>query len=128
MATPSLSLTGTIRLTPTDTAPPAAIPVTFATTFTQKSEQDLSFATSVTNRAVDRGSLTAPRFVYIEVTSGTVSFSTASDGSNPFRLSVDEVPAPTDKAIFMLYTHNPATFQLYMTTTGPVACRVWFFA
>lgn len=128
MATPSLSLTGTLRLTPTDTAPPATIPVSFTTTFTQKSEQDLSFTGTVTNREIDRGSITAPRFVYIEVSAGTVSFSFDVAGANPFRLSMDETPAPTDKAILMLFTHNPATFQLYMTTTGPVTCRVWFFA
>jgi|GEM_PF-5031964 len=124
----TLSLTGTLRLTPTDTAPPAAVPVAFSTTFTQKSEQDLTFTGVVTNREVDRGSIVAPRFVYIEVSSGTVEFSFASNGANPFQLSVDEVPAPADKAILMLYTHNPDSFQLYMTTTGPVACRVWFFA
>lgn len=128
MPTPSLSLAGTLRMNPTDTAPPAAIPLAFSTTFTQKSEQDLSFPSPVTNRAIDRGSITAPRCVYIEVTSGTVSFSQDSGGENPIRLSMDDTPAPTDKAVLLLFTHNPASFQLYMTTTGPVACRVWFFA
>ena len=104
------------------------MPLTFSTTFTQKSEQDLSFSAPVTNRQVDRGSITAPRFVYIEVTDGEALFSLDSGGANPFRLSMSEVPASTDKAIFMLFTHNPETFQIYMTTEGPVSCRVWFFA
>lgn len=128
MPTPSLSLTGTLRLNPTDTAPPATVPMSFATSFTQKSEQDLSFAAPVTNRLIDKGSLTAPRGVYIEVMSGTVSFSQDAGGTFPIRLSMDDTPVPTDKAVLLIFTHNPAAFSLYMTTTGPVTCRVWFFA
>jgi hypothetical protein len=124
----SINFTGTLRMNPTDTAPPATVPVSFATTFTQKSEQDLSFSTAVTNRLIDKGSISAPRCVYIEVTSGTVSFSQTNDNANPIRLSMEDTPTPTDKAALLLFTHNPAAFSLYMTTLGPVACRVWFFS
>jgi len=126
----SLSLVGNLRYQPSAESQPATLPINVQTTYTQKSEDDYVFTAPQTDRLLDKGSLTAPRMIYIELYSGEGDFSFDSGGTNPFRLSMNDTPtpAPTDKATFVLYTHNPRELTLYLTSLGPVSFRVFLFS
>lgn len=127
---PSLSLVGNLRYQPSAESQPATLPINVQTTYTQKSEDDYVFTANQTNRLLDKGSITSPRAIYIELYSGEGSFSFDSAGTFPFRLSMNDTPTPTatDKATFFLYTHNPSAVSLYLTSSGPVSFRVFMFS
>lgn len=124
----SLQLQANLRYVPSEGAPPVVLPLGFATTFSQESRNSYKFATSITNRALDTGTVTKPRCVVIEVLAGEVSFSATNDGANPIRLSMNENPTPTDTAKLVLFTHNPDTLPLYATAVGPCEFRVHYLA
>ena len=124
----SLSLVGNLRYQPSAESQPATLPINIQTTYSQKSEADYDFTSPQTNRLLDKGSIASPRLIYIELFSGEADFSFDVAGTMPFRLSVNDTPAPTNKATYVLYTHNPRTLSLYLTSLVPVAFRVFLFS
>lgn len=124
----ALSLTGTLQFQPTDAARLVPIPVAFSgLPYSQYSQQELVFVAAQTNVPLADGTITAPRFVFVEVTTGSVDISKDVGGANPFTIGANPTPAASETAGFlMLYTYG-ANGPLYLTTPGPAQVRVWFF-
>lgn len=123
----TLGLTGNLRFQPTDAAPPALVPLSLATTYTQRGGFDVVETGAVTNVPVPMGTITKPVMIYVEVYDGTFSLCTNVNGTNPWVVSVDASPEPTDKAMLLFYSPAPATQSLFLTTPGPAAGRIWIF-
>lgn len=123
----TLGLTGNLRFMPTDAAPPALIPLSISTTFTQRGGFDVVEDEAVDNVPIPMGSITKPLLLYVEVYAGTFAIATNVDGDNPWTISVDVSPAPTDKALLILYTPATSTQAFYLTTPGPASGRIWVF-
>lgn len=124
----SIQLQANLRYVPSEGAPPVVIPLGFSTTFTQESKNRYKFATSITNRALDTGSVVKPTAVILEVTAGEVSFSKTVDGVNPIRLSMNVNPTPENTSKMLLFTNNPDNFPLFATAVGPCEFSVHFLS
>lgn len=123
----TLGITGSLRFQPTESSQSATVPMAMANTFTQRAGFDIYEAEPVTNLAVPMGSIEKPVMVYVEVTQGAFHLSTDAGGDGGFSISVDSVPAPSDKAYLILYNPAPQAMALYLTTEGPAAGRIWIF-
>lgn len=124
----TLSLAGTLQFQPTDPARPAPIPVAFSgVQYTQASLQELNYTGPQATTALQEGTVSSPKLVYIEVLSGSVDISKANDNANALTIAANPTPVPNEQAAFlMLYTYG-ANGVFYVTTTGPAQLRVWFF-
>lgn len=104
---------------------PAPLPINFSLTYTKNVMHEASVTGAVTNQAVPQGACTAPKFVLIQVKSGTVDFSWDSAGAGEETLTAnDDEDKPTTK---MFMRSNATAAQLYITTTGPASYLVWMF-
>lgn len=124
----TLSLAGTLQFQPTDPSRPAPIPVAFSgVQYTQASLQELNYTSAQSTVALQEGTVTAPKLVYIEVLSGSVDISKANNNANAWTISANPTPVPNEQAAFLLLYTYGANGVFYITTTGPASLRVWFF-
>jgi len=124
----TLSFSGKLNVQLTPAAAPVPLPIAFSTSFTQQVNDTLTFTDATANRAVSMGSITTPAFVMITVLSGTVAVTPSNSGANAITLSMAGTPAPTDPAFIMIYTHDPASLALYLTTLGPAVVQIQVYA
>jgi len=124
----TLSLAGTLQFQPTDPARPAPIPVAFSgVQSTQASLQELNYTGAQATTALQEGTVSSPKLVYIEVLSGSVDISKSNSNANPWTISANPTPVANEQAAFlMLYTYG-TNGVFYITTTAPAQLRVWFF-
>lgn len=107
---------------------PAPISTSFALEYSEKSANDYVYTAVQTNVALAMGSVTNPRCVVLEVTEGTVEFSWHAAGTGSWSMSANPTPATGDPPARMLFfTFSAEAATLYITTTGPVKFKAWFF-
>lgn len=123
----SLKLAANLLFQPTDTAPPASVPIGINTSFTMKGGFDINELATLSATAVPMGTITDPVAVYVEVYQGTMAIGTNSGLSAPFLLSVDALPAPTDKSCMLLYLPAPQAQSFWVSSPGPMSARIWIF-
>lgn len=123
----TISFTGTINLQLTDESRPAPIPLAASLTYTEKTLVDFSYAATQTNVALAQGTVTAPKWILVQVTEGAVSLSWLSDGTGPTVVKANAAPPPTDPGTLLLMTYSPGAGQLYLSCTGPARGRIWLF-
>lgn len=125
---PKITITSNLMIQLTNEAKPSPIPRNLDITYTEKSINDYNVVGAVANQACSMGTVTAPRFVLIEVTLGVVEFSWDALGAAPTTLSANPTPQTNDPpAQFILFTFAAVTGQLYYTTAGPAQFKVWLF-
>ena len=123
-----ITLTGNAFIQLAGESKPAPLPINLDFDYTEKSIVDYAWATAQTNLALSQGTVTAPRFIYVEVTEGAIALSTSSIGAGATRYAANPTPQIGDPpARAILYTFDPATAQYYVTTTVPTRAKVWFF-
>ncbi len=120
----TLDFAATLTLKLNEDMRPAPLPIAFSLTYTKNAMHDGSTTGAVTNQAIPQGSVTAPKFVLVQVLSGTVSFSWDSAGAGVEVLTAGETGVPATK---IMARSNATAAQLYITTTGPASYRVWMY-
>ena len=122
-----LKLAANLLFQPTDTSPPASVPISINSAFTQKGGFDISEAATTSPTAVPMGTITKPIALYVEVYAGTLNVATDVGMLHPVSVSVDAVPAPTDKACLLMYSPAPGSQAFWVSSPGPVSARIWVF-
>lgn len=124
-----ITMSGNLLLQVGSEAKPSPLPIPLDLDYTEKSMNDYSWPTPQTNLALNQGTVTSPRFIFVEVTEGAVTLSTNIAGSGPVTLSANPTPSVAGDypARLMLFTYAPAAAQYYVTTTAPSRARIWFF-
>lgn len=125
--TQSLKILGSLQFQPTETAPPATVPISINSAFSQRGGFDIAESAAAAPAAVPMGSITKPVMLYIEVTEGTLNISTNIAMAEGLKVSVDAIPAPADKAYLVLYCPAPQTQAFFFSSPGAVTARVWVF-
>lgn len=123
----TVALTGNLTVGLTEDARPAPVPINISMTYSKKQMYDFSHSGAVTNSTIPQGTVTAPRFAFVQVTSGSAAFSWASDGAGGLTLTANATPPPADVPSLLMFTFSTASRQLYITTTGAATGRVWLF-
>ena len=125
----NITLTGNLFIQMAGESKPAPLPINLNIDYTEKSIVDYAWTTAQTDLALSQGTVTAPRFIYVEVTEGSVEMAPATPTSGgPISLSANPTPAAGDSpARLMFFTFDPAVTQWYVTTTGPTRAKIWFF-
>ena len=125
---PKITSVSNLTVQLTNESKPSPIPRTIDLTYTEKAMTDYAVVAPVANQACSMGTVSAPRFVLIEVTLGVVEFSWDSLGAAPTTLSANPTPQPNDPpATLIMFTFAAVAAQLYFTTTGPAQFKVWVF-
>ncbi len=124
---PSLTFVGNLNLQLSDGARPQPVPLSFEITYTKKLLHDFSFAAAQTNLAVPQGTVTSPRVIYVEVTSGEVSISRVIAGTAPTTLIANATPPPDMKPFLLQFSYEGIPEQLYITTPGAASGKIWLF-
>lgn len=123
-----ITLSGNLFIQMAGEAKPSPIPLLTELDYTEKSVNDYSWPSAQTNVALNQGTVTAPRFIVMEVTEGDVSISTSAVGAGAVKLSANPTPQPGDSpARLIFFTFAAATAQFYITTSGPAKAKIWFF-
>lgn len=123
-----LSLVSTLQYQPTDASRPTPVPIAVSSLpYTQCSLQELVFAAPAANVPLSEGTGTAPKFVYIEVVSGSVSITPSNSGANGLVLTANPTPVVGEWAAGILLLTYGALAALYLTCSAPAQVRVWFF-
>lgn len=124
-----ITLTGNLFIQLAGESKPAPLPLNLDIDYTEKSVVDYAWTTSQTNLALSQGTVTAPRFIFVEVTEGAVQLApdpTTVDGH--ITLAANPTPASGDSPARMLFfTYAPEATQWYVTTTEPTRAKIWFF-
>jgi hypothetical protein len=124
----TITLTGNLFIQLAGEAKPAPLPLNTSLDYTEKSVVDYSWTTPQTNLALSQGTVTAPRFIYVEVTEGAIALSTSAVGAGAVTYSANPTPQAGDPpARGIMFTFNPATAQFYVTSLGPARAKIWFF-
>jgi len=116
------------QLTPDSREP--TVPFGFLSSYSQKSIDELVFASTVTDRAIDMGTITTPQCILFQLYEGacTLKFDTGSGvGTGILPLSRIGTPIPDSPALFLVFNPTPAAMKVYISTTGPARLNVWFF-
>lgn len=123
-----ITLAGNLFIQLADEVKPQPIPLALDISYTEKSLVDYSWSTDQTNKALAQGTVTAPRFILIEVVEGQLSLSTSAAGTGGVLYAANPTPAAGDPpARGIMFTFDPATATFYATTVGPTRAKVWFF-
>ena len=127
--TTSLSLQATLQFQPTDASRPAPVPVVISQLqYSQLAQFGLVFTSPQTNVLLGEGTISSPKFIYIEVVSGEIDFTPSSTGLNPIKIVANPTPAAGDVSACMLVYTQGTPGPFYVTTPGPATARVWFIA
>lgn len=123
-----ITLTGNLFIQLAGESKPAPLPLNLDIDYTEKSVVDYAWTTAQTNLALSQGTVTAPRFIFVEVTEGALALTTAVGGTGATLYSANPTPQVGDSpARGIMFTFSPQTSQYYATTTGPTRAKIWFF-
>jgi hypothetical protein len=123
-----ITLTGNLFIQLAGEAKPAPIPLSLDIDYTEKSVVDYVWTTNQTNLALSQGTVTSPRFIFVEVTEGGVALTTDVAGAGATYFAANPTPTLGDPpARGLIFTFDPATSQYYATTTTPTRAKIWFF-
>lgn len=127
----TITLTGNLLVQLTANAKPQPVPINQSISYTEKAVLDFSFASAQTNLEIPQGTISAPRFVYVEVESGTFQLSWVTpNGTGTWDVAAPLVPPSTGTAPLgqlFFFTFNAPTKQLYLTTPGAATGKIWLF-
>ena len=124
-----ITMSGNLLLQVGSEAEPSPLPIPMDLDYTEKAMNDYSWPTPQTDLPLNQGTITSPRFIFVEVTEGAITLSTDVAGAGPVTLSANPTPSVAGDypARLMLFTYAPAAAQYYVTTTAPSRARIWFF-
>ncbi len=122
----NFTFSGNLQFTPADGARDAAIPINLVIPYTQKASDDLVFTSTVTNRAIDLGTMTAPKALYIECYSGSCVVKLATGDTGSLAMGLSATPSSTDKSV-LLWT-NPTGGSVAMVVTVASAASLLVIA
>lgn len=118
---------GTIQYPLTPSAQNASASISQTIPFTQRHDDMLVYASTVTNQALVFGTITNPKAVYIEVLSGACTLKLASGDTTTIALGLGATPAATDRSCLLL--SNPAGLgALPMVVSVAQSCSLLVFA
>lgn len=124
-----ITLTGNLFIQLAGESKPAPLPLNLDLDYTEKSVVDYVWTSTQTNFPLNQGTVTAPRFIFVEVTEGAVQLApdpTTIDGH--VFLSANPTPAANESPARMLFfTYAPEATQWYATTTELTRAKIWFF-
>lgn len=123
-----ITLTGNLFIQLAGESKPAPLPLNLDIDYTEKSVVDYAWTTAQTNLALSQGTVTAPRFIFVEVTEGALALTTAVGGTGATVYSANPTPQAGDSpARGLMFTYHSSASQYYATTTGPTRAKIWFF-
>lgn len=126
--TTGIALAGTLSLQPTDNARPTPIPLAFSLIYSQSSMLELSYGGAQTNVLIPRGTITAPKMIYVEVDTGEFRLTYDAAGTFPWVIAANPAPGAVDPAIALVSSFNLTAGGLYLTTPGPATGKIWMFS
>jgi hypothetical protein len=90
--------------------------------------QDLAWLTDQVATPIPKGTVNAPRMVYVEVLEGTLTLSTDPTGAGGWTLRANPSPQVGDPpARLLFFTFAASNMSLYATTSGPTRIKIWQF-
>lgn len=124
---PKITLTGNFLIQLAGESKPSPIPLNLDVTYTEKSMVDYSWTTDQTDVTLNQGTVTAPKFLFVEVTEGSLSLSTDTPVSGaPVHVRASDTPGDSPGRLILFTQDAPAT-QWFASTEGPTKAKVWFF-
>jgi hypothetical protein len=123
-----ITLTGNLFIQLAGESKPAPLPLNLELDYTEKSVVDYVWPSNQTNLALSQGTVTAPRFIVVEVTEGNLLLSTSAAGTGAMQFNANPTPQAGDSpARGIMFTYNASAAQYYATTSGPTRAKIWFF-
>jgi hypothetical protein len=123
-----ITLTGNLFIQLAGESKPAPLPLNLELDYTEKSVVDYAWTLNQTNLALNQGTVTSPRFIFVEVTEGDLRLSTSSAGTGAMKFAANPTPATGDSpARGLMFTYDASAAQFYANTIGPTRAKIWFF-
>ena len=100
------TITGNVAFSLSPDAQNAVLPLNLQFAYTMVSADQLIWTSPVTNQALDLGTITNPKALYIECLSGSAVIKLAAADVGSVTLSLSATPGATDRAVLQIV--NPA--------------------